>query len=236
MPQVPTPTHVSTAVDKTDPKKLLVSWKGQDTGGNGTFAIRFARRGDPKTLAQPETAPVKVTTPAADQPWTTTITLADADLAKDYRDKWQAQVQALADADGDASEWGRQIYWVFGFSLTVNVGKKPITLTQVPGRQSIYRLAAPLTIKWTDIKAFADNLGIKNIPTNYPNGKPIGASLTLETFELDVAKKLFTLALALDLKWDGFLPGFEIDRMGLLIERTDNPPTATGGATAAPAA
>lgn len=229
MAQVPTPTDVTVRIVQSNKKQVLIGWKGEDEGGNGKFAFRFARRGNPDKIESPVEEPQAVGQPAKGQPWSQTITLPSEAKAKEYVDQWQAQVRALADDDEESSQWGRQIYWVFGFTLTVKVGEHPVTLAQLPGSESTYRLARPITIRWADVKAFAEKMHVQHIPSQYPNGHEIGASLTLQTFELDVSRKLFKLELSLNLGWDDFLPGFEIEKMGLLVERSENGSTKTSG-------
>jgi hypothetical protein len=228
MAQASTPINIQSAAVAGNQTQVTVSWAlpANPVPGTGQFAIRFVNRSNPGDIFVPPASPYS--TAAANGAYSQSVEVSDATLAGKLPTDYQAEVMALAAAPADASPWGLQIYWVFGFSLSVELGGRTVTLRQLPGAQ-IYVLpidpANPPTITYQDLQSFAKTfLGNDfTFPQDWPNGAPIDSSLQLNRFAIDTGNKLLDLDVALNLDWTVFT-GFTIKTVGLALQRTNGSP------------
>lgn len=226
-----TPINVQTAAGTTN-TQVNVTWELPQGGnaGAGKFAVQFVNRTNPSDIITPPGSPFTLAAPAANAPYTQAIDMGagNAAQAAAILSNYQAEVQTLAAAPADNSAWGKQIYWIFGFSLTVVIGGKSLTLTQVPGAQ-VYVLPVspdnPLTITYQDLQNFAAPFLATGFtfPQNWPNGTPISSSLQINRLAIDTGNKLIDLDVLANIQWTLFT-GFTIQSVGLAVQRTNGTP------------
>lgn len=238
MAQIVTPAGIGKTLPvklDTTGKTVILTWN-KDTYDLATvdFKFQFVSKADGSIT--PVTATMVTTAPAVkDSNITATITFESNATAKSM-ENFIAEVQAtpLAGNTDTASEWGKERYWIIGPSLTITIGSNSYTLTKdtfAGASTKIYKLPVsnenPLTITYDDIKAFAINMGVSesNIPTTYPDGNPIAASLNIYELVVDLGNALFSLSISIEIPSDNpinnIIPGLGISRLGLALKRTD---------------
>ncbi|WP_256078624.1 hypothetical protein [Massilia sp. YIM B04103] len=228
MAQASTPNSVTSKVQPANSNTLVVSWLGPIDNGNDKFSIQFVSRnnsgGTPVPApGQPEGGfPVTATGNSYSQ----ALTFASPTDASNYAAQFQAQVQALADEPNTASNWGLQAWWNVGFSLTITVGSTEITLNQLPG-MGVYRLPVskedPLSVTYADLSKFVETMDSDlKMPTTFPNGAPITASLNITECMVDTINRTFAFDVSATLGkgWEIF-PGLTFNAIGLDIQRTN---------------
>lgn len=235
MPQVSTPTAVSSTIDSTNAACLDIGWTGPFPSGNGNFAIQFVSRTNSSTTPVPApSSPANgfpVTGSGTDNAtFTQKLTFDSAATAQQYANQMQVQVQALAEQAADASPWGLQAWTNVGFSITVTIGSTELTLNQIPGG-GVYRLPVsksnPLVVTYDDLSDFIKNFSYGlTLPTQFPNGDPISSSLAVSCFAVDTINKTFEFDFMANVQWTIF-DGLTFNALGLDIQRTNGVSLAT---------
>ncbi|CAI2768340.1 hypothetical protein ACHRVW_09070 [Flavobacterium collinsii] len=234
MAQLTTPAGIGKETPSgTTELTVTVTWTKPDPDypDGTTFSYQFVNKGNPNDIIVPTVAQTGAPTIVVDkhQVVFTFGTNADAVKLKDYI----AEVKAIpATGSGpDNSEWGKEIYWIIGPTLTIKIGNQEYTLTKntfAGATSKIYQLPAsadnPITITYDDIKTFATSLGL-NPPENYPDGTPIDGSLNIYQLIVDLGNNLFTLSISLDIPasnpLNNIIPHLSVSKMGLVLKRTN---------------
>lgn len=230
MAQLKTPAGIGKTITA---KTVTVTWTKPDPAypADTTFKYQFVNKGNPTDIIVPTTAQTGTEAVVGDnhQVIFTFSSAADATKLKDY----VAEVMAIpktGSADTD-SDWGKEIYWLIGPTLTIKIGSQEFTLTKdtfAGAGSRIYKLPAsadnPITITYDDIKTFAISLGLTP-PENYPDGTAISGSLNIYQLIVDLGNSLFTLSISLDIPADNplndIIPQLSISKMGLVLKRTN---------------
>lgn len=229
MTQATTPIGVGSTYT-SGASTIDVTWSGPITGGNGTFIIQFVNKTNPGDIFIAPGSPFPIAAPAGSN-YSQTVTFATAALATQYS-AYQAQVQAVAAVPADNSAWGLQTWWDWGVTVTITIGSRSFTLTELPAG-GVYKLpvtaANPLTVTYAELNSFVTGLnwGL-TLPTSIPNGTATGiplatTALNLSRFVVDTNKKTFAFDIAMVADWELF-PGFTFNSVGLDIQRTDGTP------------
>lgn len=218
----------STGLSKTiTGQTVVLSWtKATDYLATNPFSYKFVKKGDPGVIFIPTPSETGVPIDGGTS-CSVTLTFADAPTANSYAN-YIAEVQTLpgTGSTDTASAWCLERFWVVGPTLTVTIGSSQYTLTKDTfSSGSIYKLPAseanPITILYTDLQNFVASLpGGLTLPSKYPNGSDIGASLNIYEFIIDTGNALFSLSISVVLDWD-IIPGLSINRLGLALKRTD---------------
>lgn len=220
----------STGLTKTNPTAttILLTWtKAPDYAIANPFGYRFVQKGNPAVIYIPTQTETGTPTDGG-ATMSVTFTFADAPTTTKYYTDYIAEVQTLNTATpADNSPWCIERYWVVAPTLTITIGSASYTLTRdtFSSNGGLYKLPAsadnPITILYTDMKTFVESLpGGLTLPTTYPNGDTIGASLNIYELIVDTTNGLFSLSISVVLNW-AVIPLLTINKLGLVLKRTD---------------
>jgi hypothetical protein len=232
MVQLTTPAGIGKTIDSAA-KTVTVTWTKADPAlpAGTTFKYQFVNKGTPSDIIVPTTAETTGPTVVGDnqQVVFTFDTAAKATKLEDYI----AEVMAIPKAGPgpDNSDWGKEIYWIIGPTLTIKIGSQEFTLTKdtfAAAGKRIYKLPAPddnqIKITYADIVTFSDSLGL-TAPTKYPDGTTISGSLDIYQLIVDLGNSLFTLSISLKILADNplnqLIPHLSVSKMGLVLKRTN---------------
>jgi len=232
MAKLTTPVGIGKAIEATN-KTVTLTWTKPDPDfpDGTTFKYQFVNKGDSNDIIVPtatETGTEKLNGENHEVVFTFTES-ANATKLEDYI----AEVMAIpAGGSGpDNSNWGKEIYWIIGPTLTIKIGNQEFTLTKdtFKGATSrIYKLPAsddnPITITYDDIKTFATSLGLTP-PENYPDDKPIEGTLNIYQLIVDLGNGLFNLSISVAIPdtnpLNNLIPHLSVSKMGLVLKRTN---------------
>lgn len=237
-----TPAGIAT-VRETKTKKITITWKKSDEElklKNGpVFEFQFIKKSDMKTVETVTPKPTKTDKDGVKDQHEYEITVDDGTFTK--LKNCLVEIKEVVPAtpetedvdkvkDKADSDWGREGYWKAGASLTIKIGSKSYTLSRETGKSadeekgsSIYKLPVsvdhPMEITYLELKEFADGLGV-SMPSEFPNGKPIGLSVVIYEFIVDTSNKFFSINISIKADWTIF-DGLTIEKVGLVLKRTD---------------
>lgn len=230
MAQLKTPAGIGKTITA---KTVTVTWTKPDPAypADTTFKYQFVNKGNPADVVVPTEAQTGPETVVGDN-HQVVFTFATAAAATKFSD-YIAEVMAVpkTGSDDTASDWGKEIYWLIGPTLTIKIGSQEFTLTKdtfAGAGSRIYKLPAsddnPIKITYDDIKDFAISLGLTP-PVNYPDGTLISGSLDIYQLIVDLGNSLFTLSISLEIPADNplntIIPQLSISKMGLVLKRTN---------------
>lgn len=230
MAQLKTPAGIGKTITA---KTVTITWTKPDPAypAETTFKYKFVNKGNPDDIIVPTGAQTGEETVVGDN-HQVVFTFTNATDAKKLED-YIAEVMAVpkAGSTDTESDWGKEIYWLIGPTLTIKIGNQEFTLTKdtfAGATSRIYKLPAsddnPITITYDDIKTFAISLGLTP-PVNYPDDTPISGSLNIYQLIVDLGNNLFTLSISLDIPADNplnkIIPQLSISKMGLVLKRTN---------------
>jgi hypothetical protein len=229
MAQLPKPFGINSEHTEAT-KTIKISWVTPADSAKVTgYDYQFITKKDAKVVTITEA--IKKTTTVVTDGGNSTATLTFTDV-KQYTELKtclaQVSSQPTDTANDTASEWGTEVIWVAGPSLTIQIGSSSYTLSQASiggGTGSIYKLPVsvenPMRVTYEDLKTFAEKMpGNPQLPTHYPNNTKIEGSLDISEFVVDTSKKLFSLDISINLSYDIF-PGLKVEKLGLSLKRTD---------------
>lgn len=222
MSKLSTPTGITTSA--TGQAVTLSFDKADYDLTKDKFNVKFVNKGNTHDILEPT-----LTTAAAVQGSSIQIvyTFSEGKTTTNYNAEVQAELKTNP-TPATTSSWGKETYWIVGPTLTVKIGNTEFTLSRnsfAGDGNKIYQLpiteGSPITITYNDLNDFVKSLpGGLTLPTNYPNGTAIGASLDIYEFIIDATDKLLSLSISVKLDWN-IISGLTINRLGLSVKKTN---------------